>query len=113
MSTGEIEVWGDGNQTRSFLFIEDAIEGINRIMAGEYKEPLNLGSSRMISINELVSMIAGIAGKEITIKHINGPKGVNGRNSDNRLILEKLGWQPPDRLQDGITKTYNWILGLI
>jgi nucleoside-diphosphate-sugar epimerase len=112
-SSGEVEVWGDGMQTRSFLFIEDAIEGINRIMDGEYREPLNLGSSRMISINELVMMIAGIAGKEITIKHINGPKGVNGRTSDNKLITEKLGWQPPDRLQDGITKTYKWIQGLI
>jgi nucleoside-diphosphate-sugar epimerase len=105
----EIEVWGDGNQTRSFLFIEDAIEGINRIMAGEYKEPLNLGSSRMISINELVSMIAGIAGKEITIKHINGPKGVNGRNSDNTLIKEKLGWSPSQSLIVGTTSLFNWI----
>ena len=113
MSTGEIEVWGDGNQTRSFLFIEDAIEGINRIMAGNYTSPLNLGSSRMISINDLVLMISKIAAKEVAIKHINGPKGVTGRNSDNRLIFEKLGWQPPDRLEEGLTKTYQWIQGLI
>jgi len=112
-SSGEVEVWGDGNQTRTFLFIEDAIEGINRIMEGEYKAPLNLGSGRMISINELVAMIAKIAGKEVTIKHIQGPRGVNGRTSDNRLIFEKLGWQPPDRLEEGLTKTYNWIRGMI
>ena len=112
-SSGEVEVWGDGNQTRTFLFIEDAIDGINRIMAGEYKAPLNLGSGRMISINELVVMISRIAGKEVTIKNINGPKGVNGRTSDNTLITEKLGWQPPDRLEEGLTKTYNWIQSLI
>lgn len=112
-SSGEVEVWGDGNQTRTFLFIEDAIEGINRIMEGGYNAPLNLGSGRMISINELVVMISRIAGKEVTIKNINGPKGVNGRTSDNTLITEKLGWQPPDRLEEGLTKTYKWISGLI
>ena len=82
-------------------------------MAGNYTSPLNLGSSRMISINDLVLMISKIAAKEVAIKHINGPKGVTGRNSDNRLIFEKLGWQPPDRLEEGLTKTYQWIQGLI
>lgn len=109
MSSGEVEVWGDGSQTRSFLFIDDAIEGIQRVMAGNYTEPLNLGSDRMISINELVQLIARIARKTVTIKNIDGPKGVNGRNSDNSLIAEKLGWKPPNSLEFGLMKTYQWI----
>lgn len=106
---GEIEVWGPGNQTRSFLFIDECIQGMLMIMDGSFQYPINLGSSRMISINDLVFLIAKIAGKKITIKNIPGPMGVMGRNSDNRLILEKFNWSPDEDLESGIAKTYEWI----
>ena len=108
-STGTIEVWGPGVQTRSFLFIEECIEGIHRIVAGHYDQPLNLGSERMISINDLVLLIAKIADKQVQINNVLGPIGVMGRNSHNQLIRETIGWAPADNLEYGITQTYNWI----
>jgi nucleoside-diphosphate-sugar epimerase len=108
-STGEIEVWGPGVQTRSFLFIEECIEGIHRIMESDCDFPLNLGSERMISINNLALLVAQIANKDITIKNIPGPMGVMGRNSHNKLIKETIGWAPGDKLEYGLEKTYAWI----
>jgi len=108
-STGTIEVWGPGVQTRSFLFIEECIEGIHRIVASDYEQPLNLGSERMISINDLALLIAKIAGKSIKINNVPGPMGVMGRNSHNKLIRETIGWAPADNLEYGLTQTYNWI----
>ena len=104
-----IEVWGPGTQTRSFLFIDECIEGIHRLMASNCKLPLNLGSTRMITINNLVQLIAGIANKSIIVKNIDGPRGVMGRNSDNNLIKEKLNWAPGEDLEYGIGITYTWI----
>ena len=109
MADNLVEVWGPGNQTRSFLYIDECIEGINRIMASDYDKPLNLGSERMISINQLVFLIAKLAGKTVSINNIEGPIGVMGRTSDNKLIREVLGWAPQDNLEYGLTKTYNWI----
>ena len=109
MSNGEVEVWGPGVQTRSFLFIEECIEGIHRIMESECNFPLNLGSERMISINDLALLVAQIANKDITIKNIPGPMGVMGRNSHNKLIKETIGWAPGDNLEYGLEKTYAWI----
>jgi nucleoside-diphosphate-sugar epimerase len=108
-STGEVEVWGPGVQTRSFLFIEECIEGIHRIMESDCNFPLNLGSERMISINDLALLVARIAGKDITIKNIPGPMGVMGRNSHNKLIQETIGWAPGDNLEYGLEQTYAWI----
>ncbi len=105
----EIEIWGDGEQTRSFCYISDCLEGIYRLMRSDFHEPLNLGQDRMISINELADVIAGIAGIEITKKHIDGPQGVRGRNSDNNLLRETLGWEPEISLEDGLKITYEWI----
>lgn len=104
-----IEVWGDGKQTRSFLFIDECVEGIRKMMNGNFEGPLNIGSEEMISINELAKMIAEISGKNISIKNIAGPTGVRGRNSDNKLISEKLNWKPNYSLKTGIEKTYRWI----
>ena len=109
LSTGEVEVWGPGPQTRSFLFIEECVEGIHKIMASNCDFPLNLGSERMISINDLTKLIAQRAGKEITIKNIPGPLGVMGRNSHNKLIMETIEWRPGEDLEYGIDKTYAWI----
>jgi nucleoside-diphosphate-sugar epimerase len=109
-STGTVEVWGPGIQTRSFLYIDECIEGIHRIQQSNYKYPLNLGSERMISINDLVNLIASIAGKQIFINNVEGPVGVMGRNSHNQLIQEVIGWAPPDNLEHGLKETYNWIL---
>ena len=106
---GTIEVWGPGVQTRSFLFIEECIEGIHRIMESDCEFPLNLGSERMISINQLVFLIGKLAGKTVCIKNIDGPMGVMGRNSHNKLIRETIGWAPADNLEYGLTKTYAWI----
>jgi len=106
---GEIEIWGDGEQTRSFLHIDDCVEGIMRLMDSDFEGPVNIGSDHLISINNLVLMVSGIADKTITIKHIPGPQGVRGRNSNNDLIREKLGWVPPQDLYGGISKTYHWI----
>jgi GDP-D-mannose 3',5'-epimerase len=106
----EIEVWGDGNQTRSFLYIDDCIEGLIRIMASEYREPLNLGSDRLVTINELVDIVAKIAGKNIKKKHdLTKPQGVRGRNSDNTRLRQVLGWEPQIPLEVGLEKTYKWI----
>lgn len=109
VSNGEVEVWGPGVQTRSFLFIEECIEGIHRIMESDCSFPLNLGSERMISINDLAILVAQIANKDITIKNIPGPMGVMGRNSHNKLIRETIGWAPKDNLEYGLEKTYAWI----
>lgn len=109
LSQGVVEVWGPGTQTRSFLFIEECIEGILKIMESDCDFPLNLGSERMISINEFAKLIAKQAGKEITIKNIPGPLGVMGRNSHNKLIMKTIGWCPGEDLEYGINKTYAWI----
>ena len=106
---GEIEIWGDGKQTRSFLFIDECLEGVHRLMESEFTGPVNIGSEEMVSINQLAEMVMQIAGKKLTIKHIDGPLGVRGRNSDNKLIQEKLGWKPSRPLRDGLEKTYRWI----
>jgi GDP-D-mannose 3',5'-epimerase len=108
-STGEVEVWGPGTQTRSFLYIDECIEGIHRIQQSEYKYPLNLGSERKISINDLCLLIAKIAGKQISIRNTDGPIGVMGRNSHNKLIRETIGWAPKDNLEQGLAETYSWI----
>jgi GDP-D-mannose 3',5'-epimerase len=107
---GTIEIWGPGTQTRSFLFIDECLDGIQRLMKSEFTGPVNLGSERMISINNLVYLIAGLVNKSVTIKNIPGPMGVMGRTSDNRLIREKLNWAPTEDLEQGIQKTYNWIV---
>lgn len=109
LSNGEVDIWGDGEQTRSFLYIDECIEGVRRLMKSDFIRPVNIGSDEMISINNLALMIAEIAGKEIKIKHIEGPQGVRGRNSDNTLIEKELGWRPTKPLKEGIEKTYNWI----
>jgi len=108
-SNGEVEVWGPGTQTRSFLYIDQCIEGIHRIMAGDYDKPLNLGSENKISINDLVILVASIARKSVTIKNIPGPQGVMGRNSDNKLIYQQLNWVPEEKLEYGLRATYEWI----
>ena len=107
---GEIEIWGDGLQTRSFLYVEECVDGVKRLMDSDFTGPVNIGSEEMISINDFVDMIASVAGKTIHKNHIEGPTGVRGRNSDNALIEEKLGWKPTQPLRDGIEKTYNWIV---
>ena len=99
---GEVEMWGDGKQTRSFTFIDDCVEGILRITKSDFKEPLNLGSTEMVSMNEMMDMVFGFGDSAKGIKHIPGPEGVRGRNSDNALILEKLGWEPTVTLKDGL-----------
>lgn len=106
---GEIEMWGDGEQTRSFLYIDECLEGIRRLVDSDFLGPVNIGSNEIISINNLAKMIMEISGKNLTIKHISGPLGVRGRNSDNTLIKEKLGWAPSRPLREGIEKTYKWI----
>jgi nucleoside-diphosphate-sugar epimerase len=106
---GEIEIWGDGNQTRSFLFIDECLEGSLRLMRQGWQGPVNIGSDEMISINGLAQMAAAIAGKTVHPRHIPGPLGVRGRNSDNTLIAEKLDWRPSEPLRDGLAKTYAWI----
>lgn len=108
--TGEIEVWGPGTQTRSYLYIDECIVGIKKIVDGEYNYPLNLGSERMISINELALLVGRLTNKNIRIKNVDGPIGVAGRTSHNKLIKEQLNWLPPDNLEDGLLKTYKWIL---
>ena len=108
-SNGVVQVWGPGNQTRSFLYIDECIEGIHRIMESNYQQPLNLGSTRMISINDLVHLIANIANKKVLIENVPGPMGVMGRNSDNKLIKSTIDWAPADNLEEGLRKTYNWI----
>jgi nucleoside-diphosphate-sugar epimerase len=106
---GEVEVWGDGRQTRSFLFIDECLEGVRRLMDSDFMGPVNIGSEEMVTINELVEMTADIAEKKVTLKHIPGPLGVRGRNSDNKLIDEKLNWKPHFSLKDGMAITYTWV----
>jgi nucleoside-diphosphate-sugar epimerase len=106
---GTIEMWGDGKQTRSFLYIDECLEGVRRLMNSDFMGPVNIGSEEMVSINELAEMVMEIGNKKITIKHIPGPLGVRGRNSDNRLIEEKLGWKPNYPLKKGLEKTFAWI----
>lgn len=106
---GEIEMWGDGKQTRSFLYIDECLEAVRRLMNSEFIGPVNIGSEEMVTINQLAEMVMDIAGKKLTIKHIPGPLGVRGRNSDNRLIGQKLGWKPTQTLREGLEKTYPWI----
>jgi GDP-D-mannose 3',5'-epimerase len=104
-----IDIWGDGDQTRSFMFIDDCLEGTLRLLRSDFAGPVNIGSEEMVTINQLVDMAADIAGKRIGKNHIPGPLGVRGRNSDNRLIREKLGWEPRARLRDGLEVTYRWV----
>jgi len=107
---GEIEIWGDGKQTRSFLYIDECLEAMRRLMDSQFVGPVNIGSEEMVSINQLAAMVMEIAGKRLKLKHIPGPLGVRGRNSDNRLIRQKLGWEPRMSLEQGLSKTYPWIL---
>jgi GDP-D-mannose 3',5'-epimerase len=110
---GEIEIWGDGLQTRSFLYIDECLEGVRRLMDSDFSGPVNIGSEEMVTINQLAGMIMEIADKRLSIRHIPGPLGVRGRNSDNRLIQEKLGWRPSRPLTEGLEKTYAWISGQV
>ncbi len=105
----EIEIWGDGEQTRSFCYIDDCVEGIYRLMRSDYREPLNLGQDRLITINGLADLVAQIAGIKITKKHVAGPQGVRGRNSDNTRLRKVLGWEPRISLEEGLARTYRWI----
>jgi nucleoside-diphosphate-sugar epimerase len=106
----EIEVWGDGDQTRSYCYIDDCVEGIWRLMRSDHREPLNLGQDRLISINQLVDMVAAVAGKRIGKRHnLSAPQGVRGRNSDNTRLRDVLGWEPQISLEDGLGRTYEWI----
>jgi nucleoside-diphosphate-sugar epimerase len=106
---GSIEIWGDGLQTRSFLYIDECLEGVRRLMESGFTGPVNIGSAEMVTINGLAMMIAEIAGKKVSINNIPGPLGVRGRVSDNRLIREKLGWAPSESLKEGLRKTYPWV----
>jgi GDP-D-mannose 3', 5'-epimerase len=105
----EIDIWGDGEQTRSFCYIDDCVEGLQRLLASSHSEPLNLGQDRLISINDLADLVAGAAGVAITRRHVKGPQGVRGRNSDNTRLREVLGWEPQVSLEEGIARTYAWI----
>ena len=107
--SGEIEMWGDGEQTRSFLYVDECLEGVRRFMESDFLGPVNIGSEEMVTINELARMAMDVAGKQLDIRHIEGPLGVRGRNSDNRLIEEKLGWKPSLSLRHGMETTYAWI----
>jgi nucleoside-diphosphate-sugar epimerase len=108
----EIEIWGDGLQTRSFMYVDDCVEGVHRLMHSDVHEPLNIGTEELVTINQLVDMLAAIAGKSITRRHDHSkPQGVRGRNSDNALIREKLGWEPLTPLAAGLRETYHWIEG--
>jgi nucleoside-diphosphate-sugar epimerase len=106
----EIEVWGDGEQTRSFTYIDDCVAGTQMIMASDIDEPINLGSSEMVTINQLIDIVSGIAGITVRRRYdLSAPKGVRGRNSDNTMILDRLSWEPSTRLQDGLAETYRWV----
>jgi len=105
----EIEIWGDGEQTRSFCHIDDCVEGIHLLMRSDFSQPINLGQDRMVTINQLADIVAEAAGIEIVKKHIDGPQGVRGRNSDNNLLREVLDWEPQISLEDGLKRTYDWI----
>mmetsp|Transcript_41595 Transcript_41595/g.103114 ORF Transcript_41595/g.103114 Transcript_41595/m.103114 type:complete len:186 (-) Transcript_41595:26-583(-) len=106
---GHLEGWGNGKQTRSFCFVDDAVEGIIRLMCSDYAKPLNIGSDEMVSMNEMAAMALALEDKKIPVKHIPGPEGVRGRNSDNTLIKQVLGWAPSITLKDGLARTFVWI----
>jgi nucleoside-diphosphate-sugar epimerase len=106
---GEIEIWGDGEQTRSFMYVDECLEATCRLTRSDWSGPVNIGSDEMVTINRLAEMIISISGKKIAIKHIDGPLGVRGRNSDNRLIAKKLGWRPSKPLIEGLQATYEWV----
>jgi len=107
---GEIEVWGDGQQTRSFMYVDDCVEGLVRLMASNYSEPLNLGTDRLVTINQLIDLVSSVAGKRLNKRHdLSKPQGVRGRNSDNTLLNRVLGWEPAITLEQGLTTTYRWI----
>ena len=109
---GEIEVWGDGKQTRSFMYVDDCVEGLIRLMASDYAEPLNLGTDRLIAIDELIDLVSRLAGKKLKKRHdLSKPQGVRGRNSDNTLLNRVLGWEPSTGLEEGLQITYKWIAG--
>jgi nucleoside-diphosphate-sugar epimerase len=110
---GQIDIWGDGLQTRSFLYIDECVEAILKLMDSNFNNPLNIGSEEIVSINTLANYIIDISGKEIYLNHIDGPQGVRGRNSDNKLIKEKLNWKPSQPLYDGLIKTYEWIKTMV
>jgi GDP-D-mannose 3',5'-epimerase len=105
----EIEIWGDGRQTRSFCYIDDCLDGLARLMASDHREPINLGNDRLVTINELADMVAAIAGVTLTKRHVPGPQGVRGRNSDNTRLRQVLGWESRIALEDGLARTYAWI----
>ncbi len=106
---GEIEIWGDGKQTRSFLYIDECLEGTIKLTRSDWTGPVNIGSEEMVTINQLAEIIMDVAGKNLSIKHVPGPLGVRGRNSNNKLIKEKLGWEPSMPLKEGLKITYAWI----
>ena len=106
---GEIEIWGDGEQTRSFLYIHECLDGVRRLVNSDFTGPVNIGSEEMVTIDQLAKIVMDIAGKRLRIVHVAGPLGVRGRNSDNRLIRERLNWSPSKPLRDGLEKTYAWI----
>jgi GDP-D-mannose 3', 5'-epimerase len=107
---GDIEVWGDGEQTRSFMYVDDCVEGLLRLMASDHAEPLNLGTDRLVTINQLIDMVSAVAGKRLNKRHdLTKPQGVRGRNSDNTLLKRVLGWEPSITLEEGLKKTYRWI----
>jgi GDP-D-mannose 3', 5'-epimerase len=108
-----VEIWGDGEQTRSFCYVDDCVTGLYKLMRSDYSEPLNLGQDRMVSINELADLIAAIAGRPIVKNHVDGPQGVRGRNSDNTRLREILGWEPAISLEEGLARTYAWIEGQV
>jgi nucleoside-diphosphate-sugar epimerase len=107
---GEMEIWGDGEQTRSFLYIDECIEAVRRLMQSRFRGPVNIGSEEMVTINQMARMVMTIAGKKLSLRHVVGPTGVRGRNSDNRVIRAELGWEPKMGLQDGLANTYAWIV---
>jgi nucleoside-diphosphate-sugar epimerase len=106
---GEIEIWGDGKQTRSFLYIDDCVDAVRALVMSDFEGPVNIGSEEMISINDFANMVIGISGKNVSVKNISGPQGVRGRNSDNALIVEKVGWKPAFTLHEGMQSTYHWV----
>ena len=110
---GEVEVWGDGRQSRSFLYIDECLEGTLRLMRSDFGQPVNIGSEEMVSIDQLVAEVAAVAGKRVRIRHVPGPQGVRGRRSDNGLIRSVLGWAPEQPLRAGLEHTYRWIAGLV
>jgi nucleoside-diphosphate-sugar epimerase len=105
----EIEIWGDGRQTRSFCYVDDAVEGLQRLLRSDWRAPLNLGQNRAVSVDELCWMIAKIAGVDLELRHVEGPEGVRGRNSDNARLRSVLGWEPATALEEGLSRTYAWI----